>query len=106
MGFQWDDAKYRLNFRKHLVTFRQAAQIFSGPILQGPDGRRDYGEPRFVAIGMSSGVVLRVIFTLRDDDIRIISAWKASRNDRARYEKFIQEREAERQKKREPDGQV
>ena len=86
MGFQWDEAKSRSNEAKHGVSFLQAAQIFRGPILKAPDVRRDYGEPRWLALGAFDVIVLRVVFTERGDDIRIISAWRASSRDSKTYQ--------------------
>lgn len=86
MGFQWDASKSASNEAKHGVSFLQATQIFRGPILKAQDNRRDYGEARFIALGAFDGEVLRVVFTERDGDIRLISAWRASKNDRERYQ--------------------
>jgi uncharacterized DUF497 family protein len=87
-GFQWDPAKARENERKHLVSFDEATSIFRGFCLTRPDARRDYGEPRWVSLGLdSNGVVLNVVYTVRDADLRIISAWKASKHEREKYEK-------------------
>ena len=85
MGFQWDQAKSASNEAKHGISFLQAAQIFRGPILKTQDTRRDYGEHRFVAIGVFDGVILSVAFSERDGDIRLISARRASRRERHRY---------------------
>ena len=85
MGFQWDSDKSAANEVKHGLSFLQAAQIFRGPILKRPDDSCDYGEERFIALGAYDGEVLRVVFTERDGDIRIISAWKAGRHDRKTY---------------------
>jgi uncharacterized DUF497 family protein len=86
MGFEWDTDKSAANEAKHGITFLQAAQIFRGPILKSEDGRRDYGEQRFIGLGEHNDVVLRVVFTERGEDIRIISAWKAGRHDREKYQ--------------------
>jgi uncharacterized protein len=86
MGFQWHPDKSAANEAKHGITFLQAAQIFRGPILKRPDDRKDYGEQRFIALGAYDGEVLRVVFTQRDGDIRIISAWKAGKHDREKYQ--------------------
>jgi uncharacterized protein len=88
MGFQWDTAKSSANEAKHGVSFLQAAQIFRGPVLRTLDDRRDYGEQRFVGLGLFDGVVLFVVFTERDGDIRLISARRANGNERRRYEEF------------------
>jgi uncharacterized protein len=86
MGFQWDADKSASNAAKHGISFLQAAQIFRGLILKTQDTRRDYGEPRFIALGAFDGEVLRVVFTERDGDIRLISAWRAGRHDRKKYQ--------------------
>ena len=87
IGFQWDSAKARANKRKHAVSFEEAASIFRGLILSSADTRRDYGEPRWIALGIdSNGIVLNVVYTFRGEDIRIISAWKASRDERETYQ--------------------
>lgn len=86
MGFQWDEQKNVTNVAKHGVSFLQAAQIFRGRILRRRDDRRDYGEGRFVALGTFDGTILRVVYSERDGDIRIISAWRAGRHDREAYE--------------------
>jgi uncharacterized protein len=77
-----EDASYR---RKHGIGFREAAEIFRGPVLIAEDTRRDYGEQRFVALGDYDWI--RVIFTERNGATRIISAWKASSYDRKIYKK-------------------
>jgi uncharacterized protein len=82
MGFQWDEAKSKANEAKHDVSFAEASLVFRDRFLSQQDARRDYGEARFVALGMSQGRLLRVVYTRRDGDIRIISAWKASSHDR------------------------
>lgn len=86
MGFQWHEDKSAANEAKHGISFIQAAQIFRGPILKQPDKRKDYGEERFIALGAYDGEVLCVVFTERDGDSRLISARKASRHERKKYQ--------------------
>lgn len=92
MEFEWDVTKDAINRRKHGIGFRQAAEIFRSLIVMSEDKRRDYGERRLVALGEYDGDVVRVVFTERGDSIRIISAWKANRNDREKYKKAQQDR--------------
>lgn len=87
MGFEWDPVKDAANQRKHGIGFREATEIFRGFVLIAEDIRRDYGERRFIALGEYDGEVIRLIFTEREDSIRVISAWKANKNDRKEYEK-------------------
>ena len=88
MRFEWDPAKARANERKQTASFEEAASVFRDLCIHRPDTRQNYGEARFVALGRdSNGVVLNVVYTLRGENIRIISAWKASRHEREAYAK-------------------
>lgn len=87
MEFEWDREKDAANRRKHGIGFREAAEIFRGPIVVTEDARRDYGERRLIALGEYEGEVIRVVFTERGSAIRIISAWKAGRYERETYQK-------------------
>lgn len=88
MKFEWDRAKADANERKHVVSFEEAASIFRDFHVDRHDLRRDYGETRFIALGVdSNGLVLNVVYTLRGENIRIISAWKASKHERKTYAK-------------------
>ncbi len=93
MRFEWDLAKDTANQRKHGIGFREAAEIFRGFVVIAEDKRRDYGEQRFIALGEYDGEVIRLIFTERGRDIRVISAWKANRNDRKSYQKARADRQ-------------
>ena len=70
----WDERKRRLNLAKHGVDFRDAAAIFEGLLVTVEDTRVDYGEPRYIALGLLHGVVVSVAYTERRDEIRIISS--------------------------------
>lgn len=59
-------------------------------MLVAPDDRDDYGEDRWIGIGMLEGRIVVVIFTERSDDtIRIISMMKALTHERIRYEQHL-----------------
>jgi uncharacterized DUF497 family protein len=93
MEFEWDTAKARANVHKHAVSFEETASVFRGFCVRRADARRNYGERRFIALGRdSNGVILDVIYTLRGDNIRIISAWKASQHEREDYTKALADR--------------
>ena len=83
--FSWDPIKNRINITKHGISFFTAAKIFDGPILKEEDTRQDYGEPRIIALGRSEGRILYVVYTRRNSVIRIISARKANKDERAEY---------------------
>jgi uncharacterized DUF497 family protein len=75
-----------VNVAKHRVSFLTAAEIFADEILERIDDREDYGEIHFIALGRVETEVYRVVFTWRGENlIRIISAQKASRDEREIY---------------------
>ena len=75
---------------KHGVSFLRAAEIFASEILEKIDGREDYGELRFIALGRVEAEVYRVVYTWHGDKvIRLISAQKANRNERETYYRQI-----------------
>ena len=87
MQFSWDPDKAARNAREHEVTFGVSKRVFDDPFrIEEIDDREDYGEERWWTIGMVDTRCLHVVFTYRDCTIRIISAWKANRRERARYE--------------------
>lgn len=86
MEFEWDPAKHERNLRTRGIGFDEAALVFEREVIEWPDTRTDYREVRMNAIGETNGKVLRVIYTVRGDVIRIITAWKANRRDRQRWQ--------------------
>jgi uncharacterized protein len=73
--FQWDEEKATSNYAKHGVRFEAAQRVLDDPFaIELIDDRHDYGEDRFVLIGMASARLLTVVYALRDETIRIISA--------------------------------
>lgn len=86
MVYQWNRDKAATNLRKHGVDFADAVSVFSDDLaITIPDERFD--EERFVTIGLDAfGRVLVVVYTLRGNEIRIISARKATRPEQQQYE--------------------
>lgn len=84
--FEWDEKKRAANLANHGVDFRVAAGIFAGPVIEAPDDRQDYGEQRYRALGCVAGQYFVVVYTWRGEHRRLISAWKAGRDERERYE--------------------
>jgi uncharacterized DUF497 family protein len=91
MRFEWDEAKNRANIRKHGFDFADAEEMFRGPILVRPDTREDYGERRWIGIGMIGGCIAFVAFAERQEGaVRIISLRKAKHAERKECEEAIQ----------------
>ena len=86
MDFEWDERKARANLRKHKVDFADAATVFEDlRAVTVTDENLD--EERYATLGMDSlGRQLVVIYTVRGERFRIISARRATRRERADYE--------------------
>lgn len=90
MQFEWDEKKRRKNIRKHGFDFRDAWQIFNFPMLVALDDREDYGEDRWIGIGMLKAQVVIVVYTEpNENNIRIISMMKALTHERIKYEQLL-----------------
>jgi uncharacterized protein len=86
IDFEWDDAKAASNLAKHGVSFPVAARIFDNIYLERVDDREDYGELRIIGLGRVELEVYRVVYTWRNEhSVRIISAQKATQNERKIY---------------------
>ena len=74
------------NFADHGVTFKLACGVFKDLFaLEWFDDRENYGEYRYVIIGMTEGRLLHVAYTMNGDVIRLISARGAEPYERRRY---------------------
>ena len=86
VDYEWDPAKARINQQKHGVRFADAVEVFADPLaLTLPS---DYAaEERMVTMGLDAlGRLLVVVYTVRADRIRMISARKATARERMQYE--------------------
>ncbi|HEX4136158.1 MAG TPA: BrnT family toxin [Bryobacteraceae bacterium] len=89
MAFEWDTKKARENFRKHDgVRFEESKAVFDDPYaITITDDESDPFEKRFITMGMAMlGRVLVVVWTWRDENIRIISARLAVPHEHVEYE--------------------
>ena len=93
MDFEWDEAKRELNLEKHGLDFADAPNMFELPMLTALDTRYDYGEDRWLGIGLLQGRVIVVVFTQPDlQTIRIISLRKAVSHERRRFAEALEDR--------------
>lgn len=90
MDVTWDPAKAKANLRKHGVRFSDAETVLGDPFALSMEDRDSSNEYRHVAIGRDAlGHVLVVVYTVRDDCVRRISARKATRIEKKVYEEGI-----------------
>ena len=88
MQFEWDPEKSARNLAKHGISFDEASTVFGDP-LAGTilDPRHSVEEQRFVTVGHSSrGTLMVVVHVERGYRTRIISARRATRRERKKYE--------------------
>jgi uncharacterized DUF497 family protein len=83
--FEWDSDKSDRTYATRGFDFAYASRIFGTAWLGARDARTDYGETRIKAIGQVGPDVLVVIYTRRGTAIRIISARRANKKERAQW---------------------
>ena len=83
--YEWDNNKRELNLKKHQIDFVGAIKVFDDPDRIEFSSLRK-GEERLQTIGMVYEVVISLVYTIRKNKKRIISARRASKNEREIYE--------------------
>ncbi|MBW4418892.1 MAG: BrnT family toxin [Myxacorys californica WJT36-NPBG1] len=90
MQFEWDEAKNLENVRKHEIDFADVPEMFEGSMLIELDNRFDYSEDQWIGIGFLGNGIAIVVWTERQGDvIRVISARRANRHERKRFEQYL-----------------
>jgi uncharacterized DUF497 family protein len=95
MDFEWDDRKKQANIEKHGINFEFAKEVSSGIWIAKQDNRQDYGEDRFLALGLLDEFVLLVVYTKRFQKMRLISARRANAQERRIHYGYIERRTVE-----------
>ena len=84
--FEWDEAKRDANPVKHGVDFVDALEVFTDPLrIERIDKRREHREERCQVVGRVGEQVLFIVYTRRGGTRRVISARRASRDERRTY---------------------
>ena len=93
-GFEWDSNKAEINIKKHQVSFEEAITVFyDDDALFMSDPEHSSYEQRFLLLGRSNVEnLLVVVHCERDENIRIISARKATKNEIKQYQERRNER--------------
>lgn len=90
MKITWDPQKAKTNLKKHKVRFSDAETVLFDPMALTIEDQDVEGERRFVSVGSDAfGRVLVVVYTYREDAIRLISARRATPTERKYYEEGI-----------------
>jgi len=86
MKFEWDPEKEKENIKKHKLTFKTASLVFNDENrLEFFDKFHSVYEDRYITLGLVGDVIM-VVYTVRSDRYRIISARLATHEERRKYE--------------------
>ena len=86
--FEWDKHKAKKNKKKHGISFQHASKVFEDKnLVEKQDTRHDYGEDRFITVGSIDRNLITVINTPRNENIRIISAYPSSKQQKRWYQR-------------------
>ena len=87
-GFDWDEGNLTKNWEKHGVTLFECEEVFfNEPLVVGDDDAHSETEGRHYALGRTDmGRLLFLVFTIRGDKVRVISARDMSKKERGVYE--------------------
>lgn len=89
--YEWDEEKNKKNREKHGVDFEDAQYVFSGETISFDDDRFDYGEERWITMGLLNSRIMVVTWTRRSEKIRVISMRKANDREQEIYKKRLKE---------------
>lgn len=91
-GFNWDEWNLRKSWEKHQVTFLECEQVFfNRPLVVGEDKPHSEQEARYYVLGTSdAGRLLFIVFAVRGDQIRVVSARAMNKKERRKYHEETQ----------------
>lgn len=89
MDVSYDPEKRRVTLEQRGLDFDNAANLFTGLHYTRLDQRYDYGEDRYISVGLIDDDTIVVVWTRRDDNRRIISMRKADRDEREQYRQWL-----------------
>jgi hypothetical protein len=88
VGFDWDEGNKQKNWEKHQVDYRECEEVFfNKPLLIGDDTNHSFQQQRYYALGRTDMArTLFLVFTVRNNKVRVISARDQSKKERKIYE--------------------
>jgi len=81
MRFTWHESKRQATRQRRGLDFADAELIFAGPTFSFEDDRQDYGEQRWVTLGVLRGKVVVIVHTESEDEIHVISMREADKDE-------------------------
>lgn len=81
MRYSWHEPKRQTTLHKRGLDFAHAEHVFAGPTFTFEDSRHDYGEQRWVTLGLLQSKVVVLVHTETAEEIRIISMREATKHE-------------------------
>jgi uncharacterized DUF497 family protein len=81
--------KIKTNIKKHGIDFSELREVFEKPTLTRIDNREDYGETRWISLGDLDGKIVDLVYTEKENNVRLISARRATKNEKNIYCKEV-----------------
>lgn len=85
MRFTWHEPKRQIMLEKRGLDFADAELVFTGPTFTFEDDRLDYGEQRWVTLGLFREKVVVIVHTETEDEIRVISMREAEKDEQTLF---------------------
>lgn len=85
MELTWNEAKRQVTLALRGLDFADAALVFSGPVVEWPDSRKEYGEERMICYGRLMGRLVVEGYVQRDESRHIFSMRKANEREQTRF---------------------
>ena len=85
MNLEWDESKRLSNIKKHKLDFVGVEEVFDGYTVSIEDRCVSYGEQRFITFVVLATYVVVIVHTEKDNNIRVISIRKATKNEERNY---------------------
>ena len=85
----FDEDRRRAVLERRGVDLLKAVLVLAGPTLTIVDKKKDYGEERYIATGEIAGEFYTIVYTTDARSVRIITAWRAGRPARHRYQEYL-----------------
>ena len=89
MEIEFDQAKRDKTLQKRDLDFARASEVFASVVFTIEDSRHDYGETRYISIGLLDRRAVVLVWTLRGKARRIISMRYANDREKERYSKYL-----------------
>ncbi|MCX7110472.1 MAG: BrnT family toxin [Proteobacteria bacterium] len=85
MQFTWHEFKRQTNLKKHGLDFAHAQEVFARSTFTFEDDREDYGEQRWITLGLMGQKVVVIVHTETEEEIHIISMREADKDEQILY---------------------